>query len=94
MYFVRCKCLWACPKLKLLPQRFENENAYINEMDLINGFDKRLRSGVVGFQFGSTNRVRSGSRVATCNVVLKQHLIAFFQELTNTQHILINLRNI
>ena len=36
-YFVKelhliCKCLWACPKLKSLPQRFENENAYINEV--------------------------------------------------------------
>ena len=44
-YFVKelhwiCKCLWACPKLKSLPQRFENENAYINEMYLINGFDQ------------------------------------------------------
>ena len=35
MYFVKCygpievvNCLWACPKLKPLPQRFENENAY------------------------------------------------------------------
>ena len=32
MHFVKYKCLWACPKLKLLPQRFENE------MYLINGF--------------------------------------------------------
>ena len=48
MYFVKCKCLWACPKLKLLPQRFENENVYINEMYLINEFDRWLRSGVPG----------------------------------------------
>ena len=27
-------------------------------------------------------------------IVLKQHLIVFFQQLTNTQQILINLRNI
>ena len=43
-YFVKelhliCKCLWACPKLKPFPQRFEKENACINEMYLINGFD-------------------------------------------------------
>ena len=40
-YFVKelhliFKCLWACPKLKSLPQRFENENIYINEVFLIN----------------------------------------------------------
>ena len=39
-YFVKeLQCLWACLKLKSLPQRFENENAYINEMYLINGFN-------------------------------------------------------
>ena len=43
-YFVKelhliCKCLWTCSKLKSLLQRFKNENAYINEMYLINGFD-------------------------------------------------------
>ena len=43
-YFVKkfhliCKCLWACPKLKSLPQRIENKNVYINEMYLLNGFN-------------------------------------------------------
>ena len=36
---LKSKCLWACPKLKSLPQIFENENIYFNEMYLINGFD-------------------------------------------------------
>ena len=40
MHFVKCKCLWACPKMNPLPQRFENKNAYMNEMYLINGFDR------------------------------------------------------
>ena len=39
MYFVKCKCLWACLKLKSLSQRFANENVYINEMYLIYEFD-------------------------------------------------------
>ena len=30
-----CKCLWACPKLKPLPQRFENENVYMNKWILL-----------------------------------------------------------
>ena len=34
--------------MKSLLQIFENENAYINEMYLINGFDKRLLPGVPG----------------------------------------------
>ena len=59
------KCLWACPKLKSLPQRFENENAYIKEMYLINGFDQWLRLDVPGFRFESANRVGPGSRVTT-----------------------------
>ena len=42
MHFVKYKCLWVCPKLKSLLQRFENE------MYLINGFGYWLRSGVLG----------------------------------------------
>ena len=43
-----------CPKLKSLPQRFENENTYINEMDLINGF------GRASLGFGSNPPTGSG----------------------------------
>ena len=58
-YFVKelhriLKCLWACLKLKSLPQRFENENAYINEMDLVNGF------GQASSGFGSDPPTWSG----------------------------------
>ena len=28
------------PQIEIASQRFENENAYINEMYLINGFDR------------------------------------------------------
>ena len=71
-YFVKelhlnCKCLWACPKWKSLPQRFENENVYINELYLINGFDKRLQPGVpwVSVQIRQPGRAELGGRYIT-----------------------------
>ena len=55
------------PQIESLPQRFENENAYINEIDLINGFGRVSP----GFWFRSTSRVGPGSGVATTVVVLQ-----------------------
>ena len=54
----------------MLSQRFENENVCINELYLINGFDKRLRPPPPPpppprFRFGFVNQVGSGSGVAT-----------------------------
>ena len=52
--------------MEIAPQRFENENVYINELDLIKGFGRASP----GFRFGSANWVGSGSGVATMVVPL------------------------
>ena len=46
--------------MKSLPQIFENENAYINKMYLINGFDSWLHLGVSGFLFLIFQLARDG----------------------------------
>ena len=50
------------PQIEIASAKIENENAYINEMYLINVFDKRLRSGVprVSVRTRQPGRVRLG----------------------------------
>ena len=60
------------PQIEMLPQRFENENAYIIEMYLINGF------GQVSLGFGpdpptGSDRARGSLQVAYGFRQLKNH---------------------
>ena len=54
------------PQIEIASAKIENENAFINEMYLIKGFDRVS----LGFWYGPANRVGSGLGVASILIIL------------------------